>query len=270
MPPRGLTQAQGSTTARGSQQRDAGGERAAEAARARQAAEINRQRAIYAAAQTAPRAPEAAEREQAALRQLQADIAEIQRRQAAPAPMGLPFYMSGMRDVNLRNLATKLGEVAQLNPYQVPAAMQGVVRDLRGNITGFRDASGIFTGVDPFQVQNTPGEADGQMPQLTAPEPQTGRCPDGYVFDQQLNACRLVTRPDDAAVTAPPAAGTYARMGLLDQAPAGLLEFSQRYGAGFGSPQDYGAANTAFRQSVGTRPSYFKAPPQMGPEYRLL
>jgi hypothetical protein len=127
-----------------------------------------------------------------------------------------------MRDVNLRNLATKLGEVAQLNPYQIPAAMQGVVRDLRGNITGFRDASGIFTGVDPFQVQNTPGEADDQMPQLTAPEPQTGRCPDGYVFDQQLNACRLVTRPDDAAVTAPPAAGTYARMSLLDQAPAGL------------------------------------------------
>ena len=105
----------------------------------------------------------------------------------------------------------------------------------------------------------------------TVTNPATGReeCPDGYIFDPDLNACRLDTRggTTEAADTAPgvPTApgSSFARMGLLDVAPEGLLEFQERYGAGFGEPSDFGAANLAFRQQAATYPEYFTTPPKM-------
>ena len=48
--------------------------------------------------------------------------------------------------------------------------------------------------------------------------------------------------------------GRYARMGLLDQPPAGLLE------AGFGSPVDFTARNLAYRRAAASVPSYFTDP----------
>lgn len=106
-------------------------------------------------------------------------------------------------------------------------------------------------------------QADGR-PQQVAPiqDPMTGqaRCPAGYVFNETLQACIMDTaatssfQPTAPAAPTAPSGDYYARMGLLDQPPAGLLE------AGFGSPQDFAAANTAFRMGAATRPSMYTDP----------
>ncbi len=64
-------------------------------------------------------------------------------------------------------------------------------------------------------------------------------------------------QPSDSmgvAETFQPSGDYYARTGLLDQPPAGLLE------AGFGTPQDFAAANTAFRMGAATRPDIYTDP----------
>jgi len=106
----------------------------------------------------------------------------------------------------------------------------------------------------------------GGRPQQVAPvqDPMTGqeRCPEGYYFNETLQACIMDTRstspfqPEGSMGVAEmsPPTGYYARMSLLDQPPAGLLE------AGFGSPQDFAAANTAFRRGAATRPSMYNDP----------
>ena len=92
------------------------------------------------------------------------------------------------------------------------------------------------------------------------------------MFDEDLQACRLDTGYQAAASTggafgAP--GDQYARMGLLDVAPTGLPQFQQRYGAGFGSPTDFAAANTAFRRQGAYEPANFQNPyPTTG--YTLL
>ena len=101
--------------------------------------------------------------------------------------------------------------------------------------------------------------------------PVTGeknQCPDGYMFDEDLQACRLaggLPGGDGGVVTTPGPyeAGDYARMGLLDVAPMGMGLFADRYGAGFGTPSDFNAANLAFRRGAATRPQYFKQAPDL-------
>jgi len=51
-------------------------------------------------------------------------------------------------------------------------------------------------------------------------------------------------------------------MGLLDQTPTGLPQFQQQYGAGFGTPSQFAAANTDFRRRGAVMPAY--------PGYTLL
>lgn len=64
----------------------------------------------------------------------------------------------------------------------------------------------------------------------TVTDPMTGqeKCPEGYIFDEDLQACRLDTSAPVATPLEPRAPiRTYS---LLDQAPTGLLEFQRRYG----------------------------------------
>jgi hypothetical protein len=120
---------------------------------------------------------------------------------------------------------------------------------------------------DPFDVSNrfdTP-DRDGRPQQVAlVQDPATGqeRCPEGYYFNETLQACIMDTRSTSpfqpsgsmgVAEMSPPT-GYYARMGLLDQPPSGLLE------AGFGTPQDFAAANTAFRRGAATRPDIYTDP----------
>jgi hypothetical protein len=124
----------------------------------------------------------------------------------------------------------------------------------------YADLIAPSVGVSDDQPEVTP----------TVTNPATGReeCPDGYIFDEDLNACRLDTRggtttaPDAPAAPGVPGA-QYARMGLLDVAPEGLMGFQERYGAGFGTPSDFGAANLAFRQQGAISPEYYQTPPKL-------
>lgn len=73
-----------------------------------------------------------------------------------------------------------------------------------------------------------PEESEGFVPPIADPVTDEKKCPEGYIFDEDLQACRL----DTSAPTAPALAAraplpTYS---LLDQAPDGLLEFQRRYG----------------------------------------
>jgi hypothetical protein len=130
---------------------------------------------------------------------------------------------------------------------------------LRSVYTGFGEGSQPDGGRDGYE-------------EVKPVNPETGQCDEGYMFDEDLQACRLDTGYQAAASTggafgAP--GDQYARMGLLDVAPTGLPQFQQRYGAGFGSPTDFAAANTAFRRQGAYEPANFQNPyPTTG--YTLL
>jgi len=142
-----------------------------------------------------------------------------------------------------------------------------------GRVTGVRDKYGnVLEGRDPNAPDQGGGESGfGDMEQVKPVNPETGQCDEGYMFDEDMQACRLDTgfasggQPDGFA----PESGAYARMGLLDEAPTGLPEFQQRYGAGFGTPSEFADANLAFRRQGAYRPEYFDQPyPTTG--YTLL
>jgi hypothetical protein len=129
-----------------------------------------------------------------------------------------------------------------------------------GRLVGVRNKYGnVVEGRDPNADEGGAGR-DGysdSRPQITSVNPATGQCDEGYMFDEDLQACRLDTRggEETTPITPPPtfAPGAYARMGLLDQAPTGLLQ------AG-GQPFDFAAANRAFRMGTATRPEYYSDP----------
>ena len=146
------------------------------------------------------------------------------------------------------------------------------VYDTTGRLTGYRDERGRLTGRDPIAEEEERRRREGEgEPEIvsTVTDPMTGqeKCPDGYIFDEDLQACRLAPMERVATDTTPGEA--YARMGLLDVAPEGLMGFRERYGAGFGTPMDFGAANLAFRRQGATYPEYFQTPPKLD-GYTLL
>ena len=134
-----------------------------------------------------------------------------------------------------------------------------------GNIsyTGMpnRDYEGPFANlVGGYQGVDRGG--DGREVVSTQTNPVTGQeeCPEGYVFDEDLQACRMgddlpmdyTGRPGVGAATG----DLYGRMGLLDVAPTGLGMFKERFGAGFGTPSEFDTANMAFRRSGGVQRPY--------------
>jgi len=134
--------------------------------------------------------------------------------------------------------------------------------------TGMPIEGNELTGWSPYD-----GGRDGGQETVKPVDPVTGQCDEGYIFDEDLQACRLDTRSSmgdqPSLPLAPFEPGGYARMGLLDVAPTGLPQFQQQYGAGFGTPQDFAAANLAFRRRGATYPEYFQRPPQLS-GYTLL
>lgn len=149
--------------------------------------------------------------------------------------------------------------------------MTPIYDPVTGNATGYRESGGRLVGRDyeaerEAAYQQAIAPSDDIVPPVINPATGQQQCPDGYIFDEDLNACRVDTGMSDPNGVSPmgsPAPGTYGRVGLLDTAPTGLLEFNQRYGAGFGSPSDFGAANLAFRKQGATYPQYFDRPPQL-------
>ncbi len=117
--------------------------------------------------------------------------------------------------------------------------------------------------------ENEGSEEDQPEVTSTVQDPATGQeeCPEGYIFDEDLQACRKKPMERAAVDTTP--GERYIRSGLLDVAPEGLMGFQERYGAGFGSPMDFAAANRAFRMGGAVTPSFYSAPPKLD-GYTLL
>ena len=188
--------------------------------------------------------------EAAAAKQLQDYLADVERRQAGTM---VPGWMGGVQGMNLRNLGGALGSLGALRPSQLATAMRDrIVTNELGQVIGVYGEDGRLTGRDPArdERERRMQEGEGGM-QTVAPSPDTGQCPAGYIFDEDLQACRLDTGPAERVdYTAPQ---TYGMMGLLDTAPSGLLEFGQRFGL---PPVDFAASNRAFRRSSGTITPY--------------
>ncbi len=189
---------------------------------------------------------------------------------ASPGLFGIPTRF--MNEKFLTGLGSRMGG-RDSDAYQKFLSDQNLfepVYDQAGRLTGYRDQYGRLTGRDTLEAQANGGGDDDEQVVPTVTNPATGReeCPDGYTFDPDLNACRLDTRggtttaPDAPAAPGVPGA-QYARMGLLDVAPEGLMGFQERYGAGFGTPSDFGAANLAFRQQGAISPEYYTNAPKL-------
>ncbi len=231
------------------------------------------------------------------LMQLNKDLQNLSRREKTAvdrsnSPMSmLPFMGFGnyLGVQNVRNLAGAMGgnppgffsslgfgdrnanKFGGLGPSALAALQSNVIRDKAGNPVAFTDEYGnVKYGTDPNADYG--GRDGGLEPEVKPVNPETGQCDEGYMFDEDMQACRLDTGYQAAASTggafgAP--GDQYARMGLLDQAPTGLPQFQQRYGAGFGSPADFAAANMDFRRRGAYQPEYFDQPyPTTG--YTLL
>ena len=119
----------------------------------------------------------------------------------------------------------------------------------------------VYTGIadlDPFKFESDDGDnTQNVTPPVVNQMTGKSQCPEGYVFDTQLQACRLKTKTDDQLGTPkdPPEGGgqMFVRnYSLLNQAPMNVPQ-------GF----DYNAMNTNFMNRFGTRPSIFKNPPNL-------
>ena len=114
-----------------------------------------------------------------------------------------------------------------------------------------------YTGLDnPNASSDT--SSDETVPPVTNPLTGRSQCPDGYVFDEDLQACRRKNKRELQADngtggdSSRPAGDMFFRRTSLDDAPANLP-------SGF----DFDAANRAFTQSFAVRPSFFQRPPDL-------
>ena len=180
-------------------------------------------------------------------------------------------FTSRMEDINVG-----AGDIFGLKDQIANKLSQGgtAVFNNQGDIVGATGQTPLFgmpflpnvttyTGRNEFNPFGDPtmGRDDNPNP-VTTPtvtNPISGKeqCPDGYVFDNDLQACRLKTRADDVAGTPknPPdmnAPAFVRNYSLLNTAPSNLPQ-------GF----DYNQANQGFMSRFATRPSIFKKPPNL-------
>jgi hypothetical protein len=137
--------------------------------------------------------------------------------------------------------------------------------DPMGNVRGFASLgpdlpflgqTQVYTGfgANPFSSQ-VDAAADETVPPVTNPLTGGSQCPDGYVFDEDLQACRRKTKRELQADngtgggSSTPSGDMFYRRTSLDDAPANLP-------SGF----NFADANRAFTQSFAYRPSFYRNP----------
>ena len=170
-------------------------------------------------------------------------------------------------------LGKGLGAVGQFTLGRIGkgiAAGGRPVFDSAGNIAGvFNEGpfgfGEVYTGMPVEGVEGTGYDAGGgesgfgDIEDVKPVNPVTGQCDEGYMFDPDLQACRLDTGGvvGGGVIGDTFAPGAYARMGLLDVAPTGLPGFSEQYGI---PSQDFDEANLAFRRGTATQAGIFQDP----------
>ena len=108
-----------------------------------------------------------------------------------------------------------------------------------------------YTGLDNPNAPADTSDSGDVVPPQTNPLTGAQQCPDGYIFDDFLQACRPMTRSEKGGSTgaADTGSGVFFRRTSLDDAPANLP-------AGF----DFDAANRRFTESYGYRPDFYRSP----------
>ena len=165
-----------------------------------------------------------------------------------------------LSNFNLSNIERTLQNPNAYPAFDTTGKLQGAYSP---GLFGFGE---VYTGNRPNDPMFDDGSGrDDTVPPVTNPVTGEAQCPDGYVFDADLQACRLDTALQNVGDTVGGTGfdyepGTYARMGLLDVAPTGLEQFASTYGTGFGTAPDYEAANLAYRKPVGTMSNIFQDP----------
>lgn len=136
--------------------------------------------------------------------------------------------------------------------------------DPLGDVRGYSDFGPTLPGLGPTTVytgyganplipagQGADTGSDDVVPPVANPMTGTSQCPDGYTFDEDLQACRRKTkrelRGDADSSTA--SGDMFYRRTSLDDAPANLP-------SGF----NFADANRAFTQSYAYRPSFYRNP----------
>ena len=180
---------------------------------------------------------------------------------AAQGDAAMNQFRSEVRNLDNRGLlgdfiARGIGNrgVPNFNP-DMPQGSQ-----IRG-VTNTRFVDLPFVGTVPLSTYtglDNPNAMAEERDEETVPpvvNPLTGRsqCPDGYVFDEDLQACRLKGRSNDGNSSPPSDPGDmFYRRTSLDDAPANLP-----------SNFDFDAANRRFTQGFAVRPSFFQRPPDL-------
>ena len=180
-------------------------------------------------------------------------------------------FTSRMADINVG-----AGDIFGLKDQIANKLSQGgtAITNNQGDIVGATGQTPLFgipflpnvttyTGRNEFNPFGDPtmGSDDNPDPMTTptVTNPISGKeqCPDGYVFDNDLQACRMKTRADDAMGTPknPPDMNAPAftrNYSLLNTTPSNVPQ-------GF----DFNQANQNFMSRFATRPSIFKQPPNL-------
>ncbi len=110
-------------------------------------------------------------------------------------------------------------------------------------------------GSNQDQMDMMSGSDDGgekTVPPVTNPLTGVTRCPEGYIFDDDLQACRVDTGRKKKADDKAPSGERFFRQTALDIAPSNLP-------SGF----DFDAANKRFTSSFAVNPSNFNRPPTL-------
>ena len=110
-------------------------------------------------------------------------------------------------------------------------------------------------GSNQDQMNMMSGSDDGgeeTVPPVTNPLTGVTRCPEGYIFDDDLQACRVDTGRKKKADDKAPSGERFFRQTALDIAPSNLP-------SGF----DFDAANRRFTSGFAVNPSNFNRPPTL-------
>lgn len=110
-------------------------------------------------------------------------------------------------------------------------------------------------GSNQDQMDMMSGSDDGgeeTVPPVTNPLTGVTRCPEGYIFDDDLQACRVDTGRKKKADDKTPSGERFFRQTALDIAPSNLP-------SGF----DFDAANKRFTSGFAVNPSNFNRPPTL-------
>ena len=176
--------------------------------------------------------------------QLDARMANAKANYGLPSLAGSLFGMIGM--ANLENMKSNL-EKGHMPAFDAKGNLQGTFGP---DPFGF---GGLVYSGNPIEGNEATGYSsggDGDQEEIRPVNPLTGTCEDGYIFDDDLNACRLATESgsdSDGGNGNSNPDGLYFQRSILDDAPAFMP-----------AGMDFDEMNKNFRRAAAYNPDNFE------------